>query len=561
MLTAISEQRQSRGRYPRGVTSSAVGTASERSLPALARVTADPRRLGLWAGLIGLFAVAASAAGSWIPSLWGDEAASLMSATRPLPSLWHMLSYVDAVHGLYYLGLHAWIDLFGPSAFSIRFPSALAIGVCTAAVVWLCGRFERIWFAVVAGVFTALQPRLIFAGEEARSYAIGAAFAAVLLVLLIEIARRPGSATWWWVGYAAVLTVAIWTFLYFALMVFATLAIVLPSPELRRRWRAWALSTGIALALCTPLAWFGFLQRRQIAFLAVRESVTAEVVLKNMWFQEWWFTAIAWILILLAVVVFAREIVRIRRGGGRLWRTPGVRLEVVALSWMIVPMGLLLAVTPFVAVYTARYGTFSAPGVAIVMALGVRALARIGDRSGDVPGGVAADGRRREGPRREGSRRGSWLAGIAIAAVVIAAVPVAVLQRGPYAKNQSDWNDISAFISANAEPGDGIVFDDGARPSQRTRLAKATDPAAFRNTTDLLLKTPYQKSYTWYDQTYGIPRAAGMGRFDGVDRIWVVELRFDGVVDSWGLSDLRELGYHETARHDGAGSVILLYER
>lgn len=52
-----------------------------------------------------------------------------------------------------------------------------------------------------------------------------------------------------------------------------------------------------------------------------------------------------------------------------------------------------------------------------------------------------------------------------------------------------------------------------------------------------------------------------MGRFDGVERVWVVELRFDGVVDSWGLSDLRELGYRETARHDGAGSVILLYER
>jgi mannosyltransferase len=531
------------------VTSSAVGTASERSLPAQARATADTRRLGLWAGLLGLFAVAASATGSWIPSLWGDEAASLMSATRPLPSLWHMLSYVDAVHGLYYLGLHAWIDVFGPSPFSIRFPSALAIGVCTAAVVWLCGRLGGIRFAVVAGVFTALEPRLIFAGEEARSYAIGAALAAVLIVILVELARRPGTAIGWWIGYAAVLTVSIWTFLYFALMVPAVLVVVLLSPELRRRWRAWAVSTGIALVLSAPLAWFGFLQRRQIAFLAVRESVTAEVVLKNMWFQEWWFTAIAWALIVVAVVALVREVVRIRRTGGRF--ATAMRLEIVALSWMLVPMGLLLAVTPFMAVYTARYGTFSAPAVAIVMALGVRGLARIGGRS---RGATSSGG-------AQTSRRGAWLAGIAIAAVVIAAVPVAVLQRTPYAKNQSDWNDISAFIRANAEPGDGIVFDDGARPSQRTRLAKATDPASFRDVTDLLLKTPYQRSYTWYDQTYGIPRAAGMGRFDGVDRVWVVELSFEGVEDTWGLSDLRALGYRETRRVVGAGSVILLYER
>lgn len=520
------------------VTSQALPRAVGSEIPDAEEPTADPRRLGLWAALVGLFAVAASAAGSWIPSLWGDEAASLMSATRPLPSLIHMLSYVDAVHGLYYLGLHAWIDVFGPSAFSIRFPSALAVGVCAAAVVWLCGRFGTLRFAVVAGVFAAVLPRLIFAGEEARSYAMTAALAAVLIAILVEIGRRDSRAVGGWIAYAAVLTVGIWLFLYVALMVPAALVIVLLSPALRRRWRAWMFSTGIALVLCTPLAWFGFLQRRQIAFLAVRESVTAEVVLKNMWFQEWWFTAIAWALILVAVIAFARELIQMRRAGAGRWRTPGIRLEVVALSWMTVPMGLLLAVTPFVAVYTARYGSFSAPAVAIVMALGVRRLARL--------------------PRR---RLGARLAAVSIAVVVIAAVPVAALQRGPYSKNQSDWNDIAAFISTNAAPGDGIVFDDGARPSQRTRLAKATDPTAFRNVTDLLLRTPFQKSYTWYDQTYGIPRAAGMGRFDGVERVWVVELKFDGVEDTWGLGQLRSLGYHETRRVDGAGSVILLYER
>ncbi|MBS1698362.1 MAG: glycosyltransferase family 39 protein [Actinobacteria bacterium] len=493
-----------------------------------------PRRLALWAALVGLFAVATSAAGSWIPSLWGDEAATLMSATRPLPSLWHMLGYVDAVHGLYYLGMHAWIDVFGPSAFSIRFPSALAIGVCTAAVVWLCGRFGSLRFAVLGGVFAALLPRLIFSGEEARSYAMTAALAAVLCVILVEIGRREGRALGGWIAYTAVLALGIWLFLYVALLVPAVAVMVLCSGPLRRRWRAAAVSTAVALVLASPLAWFGFLQRRQIAFLAVREVITPEVVLRDMWFQEWWFAGPAWALILVAVVFFVRDVRRARRSGAE----PGLRLETIALAWMLVPMGLLLAATVFVSGYTARYGTFSAPAVAIMMALGVRRLARLGR-----------------------GRLGAVLAVTAVVVVVAAAVPVAILQRGPYAKNQSDWNDISAFVQAHAEPGDGIVFDDGARPSQRTRLAKATDPTAFRNVTDLLLKTPYQKSYTWYDQTYGIPRAAGMGRFDGVDRVWVVELRFDGVADSWGLSDLQALGYHQTERHVGFGSVILLYER
>jgi len=516
------------------VTSQALHRAAAAETPDAGERLADPRRLGLWAALIGLFAVAASAAGSWIPSLWGDEAASLMSATRPLPSLWHMLSYVDAVHGLYYLGLHAWIDVFGPSAFSIRLPSALAMGVCAAAVVWLSGRFGTLPFAVLAGVFAAVLPRLIFAGEEARSYAMTAALAAVLIAILVEIGRRDSRALGGWIAYTAVLTVGIWLFLYLALMVPAVAVILLCCKPLRRRWRAAAASTAVALLLASPLAWFGFLQRRQIAFLAVRESITPDVVLRSMWFQEWWFAVIGWALILVAVVCFAVEAMRIRRSGAAL----GLRLETVALSWMGVPMGILIAASPFVSGYTARYGTFSAPAVAIVMALGVRRLARLAR-----------------------PRLGAVLVAVSVAAVVIAAVPVAALQRGPYAKNQSDWNDIAAFIRANAVPGDGVVFDDGARPSQRTRLAKATDPAAFRNVTDLLLKTPFQKSYTWYDQTYGIPRAAGMGRFDGVGRVWVVELKFAGVEDTWGLGDLRSLGYRETRRVDGAGSVILLYER
>jgi mannosyltransferase len=86
-------------------------------------------------GAVALIAAAAalvSLTGSWIPSLWGDEAASIMSATRSLPSLFRMVGTVDAVHGAYYLGLHFWVNLFGASPFSVRLPSALAVGAARA---------------------------------------------------------------------------------------------------------------------------------------------------------------------------------------------------------------------------------------------------------------------------------------------------------------------------------------------------------------------------------------------------------------------------------------------
>ena len=80
------------------------------------------------AALLGLLGILVSAFGSWQPSYWGDEAASVMSAERSLSSLFRMLGNVDAVHGAYYLILHFWIQAFGATEFSTRLPSAIAIG-------------------------------------------------------------------------------------------------------------------------------------------------------------------------------------------------------------------------------------------------------------------------------------------------------------------------------------------------------------------------------------------------------------------------------------------------
>src|SRR5690242_10780983 len=97
--------------------------------PVLRAPLRSPRPVGAlrplaWAAaIVGLFATVVSVTGSWIPSLWGDEAASVLSALRPPESLVAMLGYVDAVHGAYYFGLQAWVALFGAEPFAVRFPS------------------------------------------------------------------------------------------------------------------------------------------------------------------------------------------------------------------------------------------------------------------------------------------------------------------------------------------------------------------------------------------------------------------------------------------------------
>src|SRR3954447_13901286 len=82
------------------------GSVTALLVPQPIAATAAPRRAGRrWRMPVamGLLGFAIVWPGSWIPSFWGDEAASVMSAQRSMPSLLRMLGHVDAVHGAYYL--------------------------------------------------------------------------------------------------------------------------------------------------------------------------------------------------------------------------------------------------------------------------------------------------------------------------------------------------------------------------------------------------------------------------------------------------------------------------
>jgi len=216
---------------------------------------------------------------------------------------------------------------------------------------------------------------------------------------------------------------------------------------------------------------------------------------------------------------------------------PIAALEILALCWLIIPMGILVAAAPIMAGYTARYGTYAAPAAAVLMASGIRRLAQL--------------------PLRRGA--GPVIATVAVTAVVAAAAPVWASQRTPFAKNQSDWDQIAEVIGSRARPGDAIVFDDGTRPSRRPRLAMDTDPAPFAAVDDVTLAVPYPNQDTWYDATMPVDVAARDGRFDGVRRVWLVEYRIGDAVDTWGVAALHRLGFRERQQILDHRSVIALY--
>src|SRR3981081_2282897 len=123
--------------------------------------------------IVGAFAAAGSLSRAARPSFWYDEAATISASySRSLPQLWQMLSNVDAVHGLYYLLMHGWFQVFPPTEFWSRAPSGLAVGGAAAGVVALGKQFSSRTVAVASGVICAVLPRSTWAGVEARPYAV-----------------------------------------------------------------------------------------------------------------------------------------------------------------------------------------------------------------------------------------------------------------------------------------------------------------------------------------------------------------------------------------------------
>lgn len=484
--------------------------------------------------LVGVLAFALSFAGSWIPSLWGDEAASILSAERPWASLWRMLGSVDAVHGAYYALLHIWVDVFGSSAVSVRLPSALAVALAAAGVVVLAQRLAGRRLAVIAGLVFAALPRTTFMGAEARSYALSAACAVWLTVLFTQLVSGRSRSWLPWLGFALATAASVYVFLYTVLLVAVYGAVLVLQRAPRALVARWALASAAGVVLSLPVIVAAISQRGQVGFLQRDDALSWSAVFVSQWFVAPILAGLGWVGIAAGIVLV---LVRRRRKAGRT-ASPSV-LE-LALCWSLIPTVLLVAGNALVPVYLARYLSFTTPAVALVLACAIEAAA---------------------GPR-------VWMAAIGVAAVVLLALPTYVGQRTLYAKdNGSDWAEVSQTVGAHAHRGDAIVFDEDAPASRDPRLAMRTYPAGFAGLQDVTLREPWYDTDGLWDSTESVGQAtARLRRGDG--RVWLIAYRgtdATGTVTATGehsqLAALQRQGYHVESSYALHRDSVLLLQR
>lgn len=480
---------------------------------------------GAAAVIAGVVGVLAGVAGSWIPSFWGDEAASVMSASRTWPELWRMLQSVDGVHGVYYAFLHIWVQAFGAGEFSVRLPSAIAAGLLAAGTAVLAGRFGGPRLALAAGLVAALLPRTAVMAAEARSYAIGSAIAVWLTVLLVDLLRRRAP-RWAWAGYALGIAAAVYVFLYLALLLMVHGAFVLIVHH--RRLGPWAAWSAGAVPLTLPIVLLAAAEHDQIGFLAHRDYITPVNVLALQWFDP----VTAWIcgaLIVVGLVAAFR---------GRRHDADGAQLSLLALLWVLLPTAAILVASVTIApMYTVRYLSFCAPAAAILVAVGIRAI------------GVAVT--------RRTPVRAPLVAGLALAVVLGAFLPNLVVLRGPYAKDDSDWREAAGYLHAHAHPGDAVVYDDRPKDSEKPRLLAAVYPADVAGLHDPALITPFRERAGLWDETRPntVLTAAELG-----PRVWAVERGADAE-QSPDVRHLRSLGYRVVAVHRVEVTTLVRLER
>ncbi|TFD69025.1 glycosyltransferase family 39 protein [Cryobacterium sp. Hb1] len=207
-----------------------------------------PGRRNRTAAVVGLVALVISIAGSGVPAFWSDEVATLRAVRLSWQELFAFIEHKDAVHAAYYSLLKLWVGMFGASELATRSLSALAVGAAAAGLVILVTSMTSLRVAVIAGVIFAVLPRTTSMGIEARSFALSAAVAVWVTIVLLVAARTRD---WrWWALYAVIVAAGTYIFLYTVLILAVHFVFLLLDYRVRRVLAAWLFAaSGAVLTL------------------------------------------------------------------------------------------------------------------------------------------------------------------------------------------------------------------------------------------------------------------------------------------------------------------------
>ncbi|MET8946810.1 glycosyltransferase family 39 protein [Streptomyces sp. NPDC004542] len=431
--------------------------------------------------------------------IWRDEAVTFQVARRTVPQIWRLLHEVDAVHGLYYLLMHAVLALH-PGEVLLRLPSVCAAALATGLVAALGTRLARPRVGLWAGLLYAVTPMVGHYAQEGRSYALVAAGAAGATLLLVR-AVPAGGRSWW--AYGAVLGVTCWLHELAVLLLLAHAGTLALARVPARVWWAWGRAAAAVTLALLPMVVVSHAQSAQLAWVREPTMETAGALLREFVGPT---SGVYGTCLALAALGLTRLV------GGR----GEVTCAGVALPLAVVPPAVLMPASLLTPLYVDRYVLYALAGAPLLVAAGADRVAGLLGRAGRAAGPRARA--RLANPRVRGPLL--TLAGVlAVALAFVHQLPLLRQDRSPDHR-PDNLAAMSTDVARELRPGDPVLF----LPSHARSTALAY-PAGFRGIRDVALAADAPASGTLYGREVG-PELLRR-RLAGLDRVWIVaERRF-----------------------------------
>ncbi|MEU3413925.1 glycosyltransferase family 39 protein [Streptomyces sp. NPDC006658] len=418
--------------------------------------------------------------------MWRDEAVSFQVGRRTVPQIWRLLHDVDAVHGLYYLLLHAVLAVH-PGEVVLRLPSVCAAAGTAALVAELGRRLVRPRVGLWAGLLYAVTPMAGHYAQEGRSYALVAAGATAATLLFV---RAVASGSWW--AYGAVLGLTCWLHEFAVLLLLAHAGSLALARAGGRVWRGWGCAAAAVVVALLPMVLVSRGQSAQLAWLRAPTAETAGGLLRKFLGPA---DSVFWVCCALGCLGLLRLV-------GRRGEPTGAG---VGLPVMVVPPAVLMLVSQASPLYVDRYVLYALSGAPLLVACGAERVAEAAGRT-----------RRGGGPRRRRLLSPSLtLLGVAAVALSLChQFPLLEQDRDPGGR-ADDLGAVSRAAGRELAAGDAVVY----LPAAMRNVAIAY-PRPFRGTRDVLRVAGAAESGTLYGRE--APVAELRRRLARLDRVWVV---------------------------------------
>jgi mannosyltransferase len=335
-------------------------------------------------------------------SLWRDEVDALYFALRDLPATLAMFVDVGQNGALYFLALRPWFYLAGASEYALRFPSAV-FGTLAVLLLWQVARLllaganeqlpsaeaRRIHDAIpfLAALFLAFNPYQTWYSQEGKMYTLITALALLATWCWLRGITRGG----WrpWLGYLMVVSIAIYSHLLMILLIpLHLLWFLLAWPQSRHHWRGYGLALAGLTLPYLPMVWWQWdllmAADKRTGFNFTPFATMARTLLFNhsrgfLPNEDLLLLAPLFFLGLAALALGVTELpgAKAERNADSLRLAPWRRLLLV-ISWLLVPVLEIYALSLRQPIFTDRYIIWLAPAAMILLALGVAVLWRNG---------------------------------------------------------------------------------------------------------------------------------------------------------------------------------------